>query len=84
MKTLKLHELKDQLEEILDLVENDEEQEENIDKNTVFLDGVSTPEKGVETVTAEHLVEVTTLDGFVKVEGMRFHLSQQAEVFCRI
>ena len=39
MKTLKLHELKDQLEEILDLVENDEEQEENIDKNTVFLDG---------------------------------------------
>lgn len=54
MKTLKLHELKDQLEEILDLVENDEEQEENIDKNTVYLDGVSTPESQVEeTVTAE-------------------------------
>ena len=54
MKTLKLHELKDQLEEILDLVEKDEEQvEENIDKNTVFLDGVSTPEKGEEIVTAE-------------------------------
>ena len=48
MKTLKLHELKDQLEEILDLVEKDEEQEENIDKNTVFLDGVSTPESQVE------------------------------------
>ena len=55
MKTLKLHELKDQLEEILDLVEEDEEQvEENIDKNTVFLDGVSTPEtEGEESVTAE-------------------------------
>lgn len=54
MKTLKLHELKDQLEEILDLVENDEEQEENIDKNTVYLDGISTPEtEGEETVTAE-------------------------------
>ena len=55
MKTLKLHELKDQLEEILDLVENDEEQEENIDKNTVFLDGVSTPESQVEEmVVAEN------------------------------
>lgn len=55
MKTLKLHELKDQLEEILDLVENDEEQEENIDKNTVSLDGVSTPESQVEEmVVAEN------------------------------
>ena len=55
MKTLKLHELKDQLEEILDLVENDEEQEENIDKNTVYLDGVSTPESQVEEmVVAEN------------------------------
>ncbi len=55
MKTLKLHELKDQLEEILDLVENDEEQEENIDKNTVYLDGVSTPENQVEEmVVAEN------------------------------
>ena len=55
MKTLKLHELKDQLEEILDLVENDEEQEENIDKNTVYLDGVSTPEtEGEEMVVAEN------------------------------
>ena len=55
MKTLKLHELKDQLEEILDLVENDEEQEENIDKNTVFLDGVSTHESQVEEmVVAEN------------------------------
>jgi hypothetical protein len=55
MKTLKLHELKDQLEEILDLVEDDEEQEENIDKNTVFSDGVSTPESQVEEmVVAEN------------------------------
>ena len=55
MKTLKLHELKDQLEEILDLVEKDQEQEENIDKNTVFLDGVSTPEsQEEEMVVAEN------------------------------
>lgn len=55
MKTLKLHELKDQLEEILDLVENDEGQEENIDKNTVYLDGVSTPEsQEEEMVVAEN------------------------------
>lgn len=55
MKTLKLHELKDQLEEILDLVENDQEQEENIDKNTVYLDGVSTPEsQEEEMVVAEN------------------------------
>lgn len=55
MKTLKLHELKDQLEEILDLVEKDQEQEENIDKNTVYLDGVSTPEsQEEEMVVAEN------------------------------
>ena len=55
MKTLKLHEIKDQLEEILDLVENDEGQEENIDKNTVYLDGVSTPEsQEEEMVVAEN------------------------------
>ena len=55
MKTLKLHEIKDQLEEILDLVENDQEQEENIDKNTVYLDGVSTPEsQEEEMVVAEN------------------------------
>ena len=55
METLKLHEIKDQLEEILDLVENDQEQEENIDKNTVYLDGVFTPEsQEEEMVVAEN------------------------------
>ena len=55
METLKLHEIKDQLEEILDLVEKDQEQEENIDKNTVYLDGVFTPEsQEEEMVVAEN------------------------------
>ena len=87
MKTLKLHELKDQLEEILDLVEKDEEQvDENIDKNTVFLDGVSTPENGEETVTAETQSAFSCKrllsHVFTKNIGHRLDINHFFHIFC--
>ena len=67
MKTLKLHELKDQLEEILDFVEKDEEQvEENIDK---CFDNISGSAAAERRNHFPHLRDVGNVAVFCNVVG---------------